>query len=416
MIRSYLLFVLSLTVTPVFAGDTDADALLLADQATGKPSRASDWNAFAELAGGPVTLRDGTHASSKRLSIDVALDRRLSKTWRLVLADRLDVVWNDHPGERKDVNVLKDAYFGWQIQDDLLLDLGRVNLRNGVATGYNPTDYFRTGAVRLAVSADPASLKQNRQGSVMVRTQKLWDHGSISAVYSPKLASQPDGGAFNPNVRGTNNQNRGLVTFSQALSENVKPQWLLYKQENQPLQVGLNLAMLLTNATVGYVEWSGGRSRSLLARATNGSDDSAHRNQLSTGLTYTTSAKLTLTLEYEYNGAALPARQWNALPQTAPNNYVLYLRQVYNGQDIPARNATLFYGTWRDAFVNRFDLSAMVRYNNADHSRLSWLEARYRWDRVDTSLQWQHNSGNPFSEFGGTQARRIAQMQVRYYF
>lgn len=416
MIRSYLLLVLSLTVTPVFAGDTDADALLLADQATGKPLRASDWNAFAELAGGPVTLRDGTHAGSKRISIDLALDRRLSKTWRMVLADRLDVVWNNHPSERKDVNVLKDAYFGWQIQDDLLLDLGRVNLRNGIATGYNPTDYFRTGAVRLAVSADPVSLKQNRQGSVMVRTQKLWDHGSISAVYSPKLASQPHDGAFNLNVGGTNNQSRGLVTFSQTLSENVKPQWLLYKQENQPLQVGLNLAMLLTNATVGYVEWSGGRSRSLLARATNGSDDSAHRNQLSTGLTYTTSAKLTLTLEYEYNGGALPARQWNALPQTAPNNYVLYLRQVYNGQEIPARQATLFYGTWRDAFVNRFDLNAMVRYNNADHSRLSWLEARYRWDRVDTTLQWQHNSGNPFSEFGGTQARRIAQVQFRYYF
>ena len=54
---------------------------------------------------------------------------------------------------------------------DTLIDLGRINVRNGVALGYNPTDYFRAGAVRAAVSVSPASLKENRQGSVMLRGQ-----------------------------------------------------------------------------------------------------------------------------------------------------------------------------------------------------------------------------------------------------
>ncbi|HJV86464.1 MAG TPA: hypothetical protein VJ698_13405 [Noviherbaspirillum sp.] len=419
MMRRFALL-LAFAAAPAFADDSDAAALQLADQVQAEPVQASDWSAFVEIAGGRSTLRNGTqgggHADNQRLSLDVALDTRLARAWRLVFADRLDMNWHNEPVRQDGINTLKEAYLGWQARDDLLFDLGRINVRNGVATGYNPTDYFRAGAVRSVVSADPGSLKRNRQGSVMLRAQTLWDSGSLSAAYSPKLSDHGSDAALNPNVGATNNRDRWLFTFSQKLSKNVSPQWLLYKEERQPVQAGFNLALLANDATVVFMEWSGGRSRSLFSQATAGADDTAFRNRASTGLTYTTPGKLSLTLEYEYNGAGLRDSQWNVLPRTSLPAYGLYRAALQNAQDMPTRNAVFFYASWQDAMINHLDLSGMERYNVADGSRLSWLEARYHWDRWDAALQWQMNSGGVTTEFGASPQRRTVQALLRYFF
>jgi opacity protein-like surface antigen len=403
-------------LSPAFAEDADDAALQLADQAPAEAAKASDWAAFVEAAGGRSTLRSGPQSDNQRLSLDVALDKRLAPAWRVVFADRLDMNWHDEPARQDGVNTLKEAYIGWQARDDLLFDLGRINVRNGVATGYNPTDYFRAGAVRSVVSADPGSLKRNRQGSVMLRAQTLWEGGSLSAMYSPKLADQPNDAALNPNVGATNHQDRWLLSVSQKLSDNINPQWLLYKEERQPVQLGFNLALLANDATVVYAEWSGGRSRSLFSQATAGADDTAFRSRASTGLTYTTPDKLSLTLEYQYNGAGLQDAQWSALPRTSLAAYGSYRTLLQNAQDMPTRNAIFFYASWQDAMINHLDLNAMERYNVADGSRLSWLEARYHWDRYDVALQWQMNSGSIASEFGAATQRRTVQALLRYFF
>lgn len=411
-----LAFLFALAAAPAFAEDPDAAALQLADEAPTEVAKASDWAMFIEGAGGRSTLRSGEQSDNQRLSLDVALDKRLAPTWRLVFADRLDMDWHDEPARQDGVNTLKEAYLGWQARDDLLFDLGRINVRNGVATGYNPTDYFRAGAVRSVVSADPGSLKKNRQGSVMLRAQTLWAGGSISAAYSPKLSDQPSDASLNPNVGATNSQDRWLFTLGQKLSDNVNPQWLLYKEERQPVQLGFNLALLANDATVVYAEWSGGRSRSLFAQATAGADDTAFRNRASAGLTYTTADKLSLTLEYEYNGAGLQDDQWSALPRISPLAYGRYRTLLQTAQEMPTRNAVFLYASWQDAMINHLDINGMVRYNVADSSRLSWLEARYHWDRYDLALQWQMNSGSIVSEFGAAAQRRTLEALLRYFF
>ena len=74
-----------------------------------------------------------------------------------MFADRLDMNRMDGISGNRDINTLKEAYLSWQAQPDRVADLGRINARNGVALGYNPTDYFRAGALRSTVSIDPAS-------------------------------------------------------------------------------------------------------------------------------------------------------------------------------------------------------------------------------------------------------------------
>ncbi|WP_206047160.1 hypothetical protein, partial [Noviherbaspirillum denitrificans] len=366
-----LALLLALAASGASAQDADFDALRLADEAQAEVVRASDWSAFIEGATGRAVLRSGVSSWDQRLSLDVQVDKRFAPDWRVVFADRLDLFWQDEPTRQHGINTLKEAYLGWQARDDLLFDLGRINVRNGVATGYNPTDYFRAGANRSIISADPASLKRNRQGSVMLRGQTLWDSGSFTGLYSPKLASQPSAAALNPDVGATNNRDRWLFAVSQKLSEGVTPQWLLYKEEGLPPQAGANLSLLVNDATVAHVEWSGGRSPSLLAQAGMRADDTAFRNRVSSGLTFTAASKLSLTLEYQYNGAGLDDGLWNALPRTSLPAYARYRGVLQNLQEMPTRQAVFLYATWQDALLRRLDLSAMLRHNLADSSRLS---------------------------------------------
>jgi hypothetical protein len=291
-----------------------------------------------------------------------------------------------------------------------------VNLRYGVASGYNPTDFFRAGAVRSIVSVNPASLRENRLGSVMLRGQTLWGDGSLTALYSPKLANRPSDSPFSADLGATNNQNRWAIALSQRLAPDVNPQWLLYGEEHRSPRVGLNLTTLLNDATVAFLEWSGARGPSQHAQALALADDSRFRSRAATGLTYTAPSKLSVTLEYEYNGAALDENNWNALRQGPPSAYRQYRGFVQTQQELPTRQNVFFYALWQDAFIVHLDFSAMQRVDVADRSRLSWLETRYHWEHVDLALQWQLNSGSAGSNFGASPQRQVWQALVTYFF
>lgn len=416
--HSLVFAVLMAAAIPALADDVDA--LLLADKPPAATERASDWHVFTEGALGAANQRYGLPMQhTQRWSLDMQYDKTLTPGWRFLFADRLDVTSQDQFAHHTTVNTLKEAYLSWQQSDSQIIDLGRINARNGVALGYNPTDYFRTGALRSIVSVDPASLKKNRLGSVMLRGQKLWASGSLTALYSPKLADQPSDAPFNADLGATNNANRWLLSASKKLSDNVNPQWLIYGEEHHTPQLGANLTSVLNDATVAFAEWSGGRSRSLRSQALNTEDDNAFRSRLATGLTYTTENKISLTLEYDYNGAGLDRHGWDALRSGSPVAYGQYRKWAQTIQDPVTRQSVFFYGTWQDAMINHLDLTAMMRFNAIDHSRMSWIEGRYHWEHADLALQWQLNGGGgggAASEFGALSQQRIIQAVATYFF
>lgn len=395
--------------------DDDA-ALSIADQATMVKEEASDWRVFAEGAVRESTRRStGVVSHGGRLSLDARFDKVFAPGLRAVFADRLDM--NRYYGAAGDgnINTMKEAYVSWQAQPDRIADLGRVNVRSGVAMGYNPTDYFKVGALRSVVSIDPASLRENRLGSAMLRGQALWDGGSVSALYSPKLADQRNNGAYNVDLGATNQRDRWMLTASQKIGP-FNPQLLLAGGEGQSAQLGFNLTGLLNDATVAYVEWSGGRTRPMLSQALGRAGDSTFRNRVATGLTYTTGSNLSLTVEYDYNGAGLDKDDWNNLRRGPLAAYGAYRTFASSVQDPATRHNVFFYATWTDAFMKHLDLTAMLRHDATDASRLYWLEARYHWTRVDLALQAQVNSGNGTSNFGALADRRVTQVVLRYFF
>lgn len=370
----------------------DLDALRLADEAPAVVEKSSDWRSFAEAGLGRAMRRaDGAWQPTRRLSLDVQYEHALSAQWSVAFADRLDTSWLPDGGGRHSINTLKEAYASWRPLDDAMLDVGRINVRNGVAIGYNPTDWFRRGAVRSVVSIDPASLKQNREGAEMVRAQKLWNGGSLTALY----ARDPG---------------RLLVAVTQKIG-GLSPQFLAWREQSQPVQFGLNLTSLLNDATVAYVEWAGGRAPSLL-----GQTDRQWRDRLSTGLTYTTATKLSLTAEFHHNGAGAREDEWDRLRAGAPLHYAAYRARVQHEQDLPTRRALFFHALWQDAFMPQLDLAAMHSTDLADHSRRAWLELRYHAGRTDFAVQWQRSDGRPLSNFGALPEARGWQWTIRHYF
>lgn len=400
------------------AGDPDADALTLADHAEATPQQAKDWRLSVETAASQTWTRGaGTPFEGERLSLDANYDAKIATGLRAVLSDRLDLMRSNGGTGPGNVNTLREAYLSWQPGTRAIVDIGRINLRYGAASGYNPTDYFKEDAVRAIVSPAPQSLRENRQGTVGVQGQWLSAQDSVSLMLSPKLASSPDTRAASLDWGATNPRNRWLLAGSHKFSETFSPQLLLFGGEDTPTQVGLNLSSLVSSNTTVFGEFSFGRGPSLADRAAATVDaPKPWQRRASFGFTTTTSFNLSITNEFEYNSSAPDWRQWDALGRQSPRSQLRFLSTAQNLQDLPVRRALFTYVSWQDLFIQHLDLTGFVRLDLETHSRAQWLEVRYHWDRADVALQYQLYSGHAGSVYASVPQQRNVQVVGRFFF
>jgi hypothetical protein len=397
------------------ADEDDSAALALTAAPVTQVAGSRPLSLTVEAAATAAAQSIGGEENVERLSVDERFDGAFAHDWRAVVAARVDTQWLDRFDSVQEVGTLKEAYVSWQPQSNLLLDAGRINGRQGVALGYNPTDFFRADAIRSLVSPDPNSLRDNRLGTVMLRGQQLWDTGALTAVYAPRLADNPNAAPLDPDLGATNSKNRWLLSFSQQLGAGWSPQWLLYGADGQSPQAGVNLTSVIGQSMVAYVEAAAGRSPSLLSRALNQTQGESFRSRASTGFTYSTANKLSLTLEYEYNGAGSGVTNWNALRFGNLYRYARYREYVFAQQDLPTRSNLFVYASWQDLIIQHLDLSAFFREDLQDHSRFPWLELRHHWTAVDLALRWQDAFGGFTSDLGAQAQRQTWQFVVDYY-
>lgn len=399
------------------ASDSDTDALNLESAEAKAPQGKRDTRIFVEGAVGKANQRYLPGSQNLgRASFDLSYTARFGPGLRLVISDRLDQIHPRDPGLDETVNSLREAYVSWQPDGgNSVLEFGRINLRYGPGYGYNPTDFFRDGSLRALTSADPFALRENRLGSVMLRGQQLWNGGSLSVAYSPKLDNAPSVDGWSLDLGSTNNRDRWLLALGTQFSQRVNSQILLYKEAGRSATLGANLTALLSDAATAHVEWSHGREPELLSRALALPGGVAARNRLVGGVTYTTVGKLSVTAEYQYNGFGLSESRWATLGG-APLNRFAYLREALRLQELAPREAILIYVTQRNLFVKDLNLSAYIRFNPGDKSRLGWIELRRQWPSFDVAFQLQRNMGRPTSEFGILPDRRIMQLLGTYYF
>lgn len=353
--------------------------------------------------------------NSSRASFDLLYSGSVAPGLRAVLSNRLDVIHSSSTQPDPSRNSLREAYLSLQPGGgDTVIDFGRINLRNGPAYGYNPTDFFRDGSLRVITSADPFALRQNRIGSVMLRAQQLWGGGSLSVAFSPKLTDAPSTERWNLDLGSTNNRDRAAITLGTQFSQNLNSQILLYQENGLPPTLGANMTALLSDAAVAHLEWTRGTERDLASRVFSLTAEAITRNRFAGGITYTTLGKTSITAEYQYNGFALDASGWARLSTPAQ---LAYLQEALRLQDLAPRQAYLIYVSQKGLLgLKDLDLTGYVRFNGDDDSRLTWLELRHHWPRFDLTLQLQHNLGSAGSEFGVVPDRRILQALGTYYF
>ena len=402
---------------PAQCADMDADALSLESATEVAPESNGRTKIFVEGALGNASQRYQTDSKNiGRASLDFSHSAKLGQGYSAVISDRLDRVYPADAGADATINSLREAYLSWQPEgNNTVVEFGRINLRYGPGYGYNPTDFFRDGSLRNQTTVNPFALRENRLGTVMLRGQRLWSDGALSVAYSPKLASQPSSDSWSLDLGSTNNRNRGLIALSTQFSQRVSSQVLLYKEQDRSATLGSSLTALLSDAAVAHLEWSRGKEQDLLSRALALPGADVARNRFTGGVTYTTLGKLSVTTEYQYNGFALNQSDWAAVG-AMPASQTAYLLEAQRLQELVSRKAYLIYVTQKSLWLKDLDLTAFLRVNAGDRSRLAWVELRHHWSKFDVALQFQQHMGRSSSEYGVLPDRRVIQMLGTYYF
>ena len=412
------IFVVALFPALSALADDDGDALKLESApAQAVPTGVRDTKIFMEGAVGSSSRRYQLGSQDiGRVSLDFSHTARLGNGLRAVFSDRIDHLYPDVAGSDSTINSLREAYISWQSEEgSTVVEFGRINLRYGPAYGYNPTDFFRDGSLRTLTTANPLALRENRLGSVMLRAQQLWTDGSLSVALSPKLANRPSMDGWSLDLGSTNNRDRALVALGTQFSQRVSTQLLAYKVDGLSTTLGASVTALLSDAATAQLEWSRGSEPDLFSRALALPSSSATRNRFAGGVTYTV-GKLSVTAEYQYNGFALSKANAATLAANSPVAQVAYLREAQRLQELAPRQAYLVYVTQKDLFLKDLDLTAFLRGNLGDSSRLAWVELRRHWPRFDLAFQLQQSIGRITSEYGILPDRRVIQLLGTYYF
>jgi hypothetical protein len=343
--------------------------------------------------------------------LDIRKEWALGSDASVAYSGRLNLQAQDEapvPSHENVRNDFREGYVTWQAVPGNYLDLGRINVKSGVAAGFNPTDFFKTRAVVEPLSIDPAVLREDRLGTFMLEGQHIGEGGSVTLVYAPQLyrpspiytdLTLP---SFDPVLDRTNAHQRLLLKTSVTLFDDFTPEALLY-HEGERTEIGLNLAQSVGQSTTVYAEWAGGPRQSLIADALRyGADtgtlpgnlppvlpDDTRRyfqNDLAAGASYTTESKIVFNLEYHFHQAGFSPQDWSNWFATGQHprfpgvtQTLWYIRDYALDQQEPvAMHSAFLRADWQDAFhIVNLELSGFTSVDLQDGSSLWQITADY---------------------------------------
>jgi hypothetical protein len=378
-----------------------------------------------------------------RLRLPLAEDLAASYSGRFNVLAQSDEPFPSHQSLRND---FREGYLTWRLDGESFVDAGRINVRNGVAYGFNPTDFFKTRAVVDEISFDPKDLREDRLGTLMVRGQHLFEGGAVTALFAPKVVDASPVNllhppSFNPDFNRTNATDRLLLKGNYELLPDVNPELLAFRQGTR-WQYGANLTHGIGDATTVYLEWAGGRRASLIEEAIDfgirtgtfppaiprllpGDRGQSFQNDLSVGGTYTL-AKVTADLEYEFHQAGFSRadwRNWFALGTSPARPFfatseLYFIRSYAVDQQEPLSQQMFFTRVqWDDAFVRNLSLVALSDVYFLDGSFLAQASAEYRitddWTLGGLAAV---TAGSRRSQFGSNPQQAIFELSIARYF
>lgn len=377
-----------------------------------------------------------------RASVDASLSWRPAKPIALTLSGRFNVFAQDGMKLVSPDTIrvdLREAYATWQPIRDFFVEAGRVNVREGVALGFNPTDFFKTGTLVDQSSLDPSVVRQNRLGTVMVRAQAIGGGVSVNAAVAPKLASPPpliesDPIGVDPHLGAMNGAWRAEATLGLEVAD-LSPKFLGYLEGGRS-RIGFNASRPIGGAVIAYLEWAGGPEKNLAKRAADvgkqtgtlpqnarivrlGFGETSFRNDVAAGFSWTMAATLTLNTEYHFHQGGFTRADWSYwFSHPAEANQLWYVRGYANDQQEPVSRHQLFARlAWPRflspdfevdgfAFVDLIDGSVLSQLSLTDYLSKDWTLAAFI----------SGNFGAPRSERGSFPQAANLILQITRYF
>ncbi|MFO6420499.1 hypothetical protein ACLBKS_09880 [Hylemonella sp. W303a] len=405
--------------------DPDQDSLALGVEASAPDERLGlKLEAWAQ--GMDLRREAGQAERLGRAVLDFRREWPVGEGGRWVMSDRLEAVeyqgaTDPMDGTRR--NALRELYFSAQAAPAWYIDAGRINLRQGVGLGYNPSDYLRENAVVMRSSQNPAALRENRLGAVMVRAQWLYDEGSVQLALLPQLSDTDhfDDDTWALGLERTNRRRAALLRLSPRTGERLGVDLTAYARDEDSPQIGSNLSWTATDALLLQLEWSGGQRRPV--PALNADTTAANErwfNRLAAGASWTTPWGPVLSLEQHYAGDALSESEWDAWRAAtgrAAGRLGALRQDVQERQDLLTRRYAFARLGWDRAWgLANLDLSAFARRSASDGSVFWQAEAVWHVDeRWDLGLLHTRSRGAADSEFGAAPARATVAVVLRCF-
>lgn len=354
---------------------------------------------------------------------DIAADgyftRQFGDDWRALLSGRVDFDSEAGLGVgTQNLSVTLREVYGTRYAGNWTFDAGRINVRDGVATSFSPSDVFREGSIPIVRTLDPARLRESRLGVVGLRVQDHNSYGDFTALAAPHIDIPTDPSWYDP-LWGAVNDGK-----AQLYLKYTPPRWrgvygnvMLHQEEGGNRTLALNATDNFGQSVVGYVEYAYKREQSLTTLAFDPAGPASDYSQLSAGVAVTTPWRQTLTLEYEHNGGGVSRSDWSGPWQTAqPQLLANSIIQAARRQDPLGRDELFLLLQWDRFLAIDADLTCLARFNTVDSSRLGWCEWRYKQPRVEWSLNFTLQQGSDRSEFGALQTPWQVGARVRVFF
>ncbi|HEY1586097.1 MAG TPA: hypothetical protein VGH63_10455 [Polyangia bacterium] len=334
----------------------------------------------------------GVASDYAALVVDFRHDWRIHKAWRIAVSDRL---YGAAPFDRAPnappytslLNNIRELSIGWHggTTDSIYIDVGRINVRNGVASGYNPTDFFKVGAVRTAISLDPSALQIDRLGTVMGMLHYINAAGAWTLAIVPPLNFWTDTNDawYSPALSRTNYTTALFAKYAPQLSERFSLDLLMFAPIRSDLnpKLGVDASLLLANAWVMNAEWAVDRCTPL-AGPGDATPGPIWCHRVAANVVWTTPLGFELTIEGQYSSDALSLsawRRWRSVsgPALAPLGAIAAQREL---EREPLVQAGLFARLdWREPFAARgLHVSAFAQINPFDWSALAQLSIAWR--------------------------------------
>ena len=215
--------------------------------------------------------------------------------------------------------------------DWLDVDVGRINVRNGVATGFNPTDWFKVDSLVTVDSFDTIDRREDRLGTLVVQTVLHDERGVLLTGFRPEIEGHGGDWTSDRELIGlgldrTNPRSAFYAKLSPSTGSNLSLSVNTLIEPDR-LGVGFEASRALSDTVVVFGEWFGQWRDDLAGEARSRGDLSAEtakrlghvgrswQNQLAVGATWSLPFSLvanedvSLTGEYHYNQAGLSTSQ-----------------------------------------------------------------------------------------------------------